>query len=66
MEETKHDENINNMKSTATNLISKCRPSYFIQTKEGAYAGMIKHNMLSHVRASIGSSLSFTDLVMQT
>ena len=41
------------------------RPSYFIQTKEGAYNGMIKHNLVGATRSSIGSSVSFTDLATQ-
>lgn len=53
-------------KSRATlSLLKTMRPSYFLQTKEGAYNGMIKHNLLSSTRTSVGSSLSFTELCSQ-
>ena len=47
-------------------LFKHKRPTYFMQTKEGAYPGMIKHNLLQNTRSSIGSSLAFTDLSQQT
>lgn len=45
-------------------VLKAMRPTYFLQTKEGAYSGMIKHNLLNSTRSSIGASLSFTDLVL--
>ena len=50
----------------AKNMLQAQRPSYFIQTKEGAYSGMIKHNLLGPTQSSIGSSLSFSDLAKST
>ena len=46
-------------------LLKSMRPSYFLQTKEGGYNGMIKHNLLEVTRSSVGSSLSYTELAAQ-
>ena len=39
-------------------------PTYFIQTKEGFYSGMIKHNLKAAISPQVcaGSSLAFSDL----
>ena len=39
-------------------------PTYFIQTKEGFYNGMLPHNLKAAVTANVcsGSSLAFSDL----
>ena len=63
MEESK-EVMIGNKSMQVKNMLIAKRPTYFIQTKEGAYSGMIKHNLLGPTRSSAGSSLSFTELCM--
>lgn len=64
MEESKDEDMIGNKSMRVRDMLKAKRPTYFIQTKEGAYSGMIKHNLLGPTRSSAGSSLSFTDMCM--
>lgn len=38
------------------------RPFYFIQTKQGAYNGMIRHNLEKALTTLPGTSMPFTDM----